>query len=241
MRLVIVGTVGWLFINDEPQSQLDLSAVDFDRVRLHVSDETSGAITRFEDFTVVRCGSVLENCSWPGAAPEPPEWGAYLHVNICPAPPSYEFAMPPGWVKHEAGCTYVEYSHRSEYAWFSAEVLEKPYYSRDPDTAISELIEDYGSWEYFDPEDGVTSTNTVTRGVRTDHNGAKAILLTVTRTHDSPDYCQESGSILLVLSKSWEDGEQRVLEVWGLYCDWADQYRPDVEAMMDSFRLVEPY
>lgn len=231
----------WLFINDEPQGRLDLSSVGFDRVRLHVTDETEGAVTRYESFTVREWDPARVDGSAPGATPTAKQ-EAYLRGNICPAlPPNYEFVVPEGWVQHEADCTYVEYWHRSESAIFSVEVLEKPYYSRDPDTAISELIEDYESWEYFDPEDGVTSATTIASAVQTEHNGARAILLTATRTHDPPDYCKESGSILLVLPKSWEDGGQRVLEVWGQYCDHSEHLRPAVEEMVDSFRLVEPY
>ena len=230
----------WLFINDEPQGQLDLSAVGFDRVRLHVSHETEGAVTRYENFIVREWDPTRDDVS--ASIPTPmPEQRTYLHSDICPDPPGYEFVVPEGWVEREADCTYVEYSHRSESAWFSVQSLEKPYYSRDTGTAINELIEDYDSWEYFDPEDGVTSITTVTSGVQTEHNGARAILLTATRTHDPPEYCEESLSILLVLAETWEEGGQRVLEVMGRLCAWTDQYRPDIEAMMDSFRLAEPY
>ena len=248
LRLAVDGTEGWLFVNDEPQGRLDLSAVAFDRVRLSVADETEGAITRFEDFTVrvwdpIRDpveGSANEGRPTPGAASAVSEGerGTELYQGFCSGLPNYEFSVPPGWVRHETNCVLVEYSHRSENAWFTVRTLEKPHYDRDPDAAIGELIEDYKSWKYANPEDGVTSTYTITSSVRTEHKGSKAVLLTATATHDPPDYCVESVSILLVLPESWEDGKQRLLEVWGEYCDWTEQYRLDVEAMMDSFRLV---
>jgi len=242
LRLVVVGTDGWLFINDEPQGQLDLSAVGFDRVRLHVTDETAGAVTRYENFIVREWDPALEERPVPGAASGASygERGTDLYRSVCSGLPQYEFNVPPGWVRHETNCIYVQYSHRSESAWFTVETVEKPHYDRDPDTAIDELIEDYEYWEEFDQEDGVTSTNTVTSSVRTERHGAAAVLLTLMRTHDSPDYCQETVYLLLVLSRSWEEGDQRLLEVWGQYCDGTEQYRPDVEAMMESFRLVEP-
>jgi len=241
LRLVVVETDGQLFINDEPQGRLDLSAVGFDRVRLHVTDETEGAVTRYENFIIREWDPALEDRSASDATPLAKS-ETYLHSSICPAPPSYEFVVPQGWVEDEADCGYVEYSHRSERASFIVEVLEKSGYSRDSDTAINELIEDYESWEYFDPEDGVTTTYTVTSSVRTEHNRDSAVLMTLTTTHYPPDYCQETVHVLWVLSRSWEDGNQRLLDVWGSYCDHrAEQYRPDVEAMLDSFRLVEPY
>ena len=245
LRLAFDGTEGWLFINDEPQGRLDLSAVAFDRVRLNVTDETEGAVTRFEDFTVREWdsaeGSASEGRPAPGAASAASqgEGGTDLYQSICSGLPSYEFSVPPGWVRHETNCVYVEYSHRTENAWFTVETLEKPHYDRDPDAALGELIEDYKSWEFVDAEDGVTSTYTITGSVRTEHNGSRAVSLTGTAMHDPPEYCEESLSILLVLPESWEGGEQRLLEVWGQYCRWSEQHRPDVEAMMDSFRLVE--
>ena len=249
LRLAVDGTEGWLFINDEPQGRLDLSAVAFDRVRLNVADETEGAVTRFEDFTVREWdpardrveGSDPEGRPASGAASAASEGKRETDVyrSICAGLPNYEFSVPPGWVRHETSCVYVEYSHRSQSAWFIVETLERPHYDRDPTAALGELIEDYQSWEYVDPEDGVTSTYTITGSVRTEHNGSKAVSLTATATHDPPDYCEETVSILLVLPESWADGEQRVLEVWGQYCRRTEQYRPDVEAMMDSFRLVE--
>ena len=241
LRLVVVETDGSLFINDELQGRLDLSAVRFDRVRLHVTNETEGAVTRYENFMVREWDQALEGRSASDATPTAKS-EIYLHSSICPDAPSYEFVVPQGWVESEVDCSYIEYFHRSDHAWFSVEVLERSGYSRDPDAAINELIEDYESWEYFDPEDGVTSTNTITSSVRTEHNGDSAVLMTLTRTHDSLDYCRETAYFLLVLSKSWVDGDQRLLEVWGAYCDHrAEQYRPDVEAMLDTFRLVEPY
>ena len=240
LRLVVVETDGWLFINDEPQGRLDFSAVGFDRVRLHVTDETQGAVTRYENFIVREWDPARDDHAASGLTPAAKQ-GTYLHRSICPDPPNYEFVVPQDWVEHEADYGYVEYSHRSETAWFFVDVLEKSWYSSDPDTAFDELVEDYESWEYFDPEDGVTSTHTITSSIRAEHDGDSAVLMTLTRTHDPPDYCQETVYVLWVLSRSWADGDQRLLEVWGVYCDWTGQHRPDVEEMMDSFRLVEPY
>ena len=52
LRLVAIGNQGWLFINNQPQGQLDLSAVAFDRANLTLNMEFAEAVTRFENFTV---------------------------------------------------------------------------------------------------------------------------------------------------------------------------------------------
>ena len=52
LRLVAIGDQGWLFINNQPQGQLDLSVLEFDRVILMLYEESAGAVTRFENFTV---------------------------------------------------------------------------------------------------------------------------------------------------------------------------------------------
>ena len=192
LRLAVDGRDGWLFINDEPQGRLDLSAVAFDRVRLNVADETEGAVTRFEDFTVREWDPVEDSASeghparGAASAASEEERETDLYRSVCAGLPNYEFSVPRGWVRHETSCVYVEYSHRSEYAWFTVESLEKPHYDRDPDAALGELIEDYKSWEYLDPADGVTSAYTITDSVRTEHNGSKAVSLTATATHDPP-------------------------------------------------------
>ena len=117
LRLMIVGAEGWLFINDEPQGRLDLSAVGFDRVRLHVSDETEGAVTRFENFTVRELPSAVDGRSASGAPPTTMGWTTYLHRDVCPDAPNYEIAIPPDWVQVSADCQWVEYTHRDEFAF----------------------------------------------------------------------------------------------------------------------------
>ena len=52
LRLVLTGDQGWLFINNQPQGQLDLSAVEFDWASLVLNTEVEGAVTNFENFTV---------------------------------------------------------------------------------------------------------------------------------------------------------------------------------------------
>ena len=52
LRLVAIGNQAWLFINNQPQGKLDLSAVAFDRANLTLNREFAEAVTRFEDFTV---------------------------------------------------------------------------------------------------------------------------------------------------------------------------------------------
>ena len=52
LRLIIVGDRGWLYINEQPQGTLDLSAVSFNQALLALTNEVADGITAFQDFTV---------------------------------------------------------------------------------------------------------------------------------------------------------------------------------------------
>ena len=102
-------------------------------------------------------------------------------------------------------------------------------------------MEDYDSWDFFDPEDGVTTTHTRTSNVRVEHDGAQGILQSFVTSYDSSQYCTSAVYRLILLSKSWGSPEQKAVDVWGSYCDHTAKHGTDVETMVDSFRLVEPY
>jgi hypothetical protein len=52
LRLIIVGDRGWLYINEQPQRTLDLSAVSFNRAWLALANEVADGVTAFQDFII---------------------------------------------------------------------------------------------------------------------------------------------------------------------------------------------
>ena len=83
MRLVVIGSQGWLFINNQPQGQLDLSGVEYDRADLSLWKESAGAVTRFEHFNVWKWHPSLQKLS---SAPGTPNAGPLTSSDLAYAP-----------------------------------------------------------------------------------------------------------------------------------------------------------
>ena len=80
LRLIIIGNQGWLYINEQPQGTLELSAVGFNAVCLIVSRETTGAVTSFEGFTVWKWHTSLAALPLPKGTPTPASETPYVPV-----------------------------------------------------------------------------------------------------------------------------------------------------------------
>jgi len=72
LRLIIVGTEAWLFINKQFEFQVDVSALTFPgRINAFVMNERSGKATPFKDFTVWRWSPELAPIPAVAASLEP--------------------------------------------------------------------------------------------------------------------------------------------------------------------------
>lgn len=80
LSLIIIGNQGWLYINEQPQGVLDLSAVGFTGISLIVDHETAGVVTSFEGFTVWKWHPSLAALPLPEGTPTPASETPYVPI-----------------------------------------------------------------------------------------------------------------------------------------------------------------
>ena len=149
----------------------------------------------------------------------------------CTERPNFAFDVPSNWQVKESTCDFVALVAANEPAELQAVVLELPDYPQDVEAALDEMA---SRWL----QEVTTNGGSVER-VQRDGLGA------ISRTHVEPasqhDACESYVDVLGVPSKSWDTHGQWAVVLAVARCTDAHDQATVTAAIMDSFRLVEPY
>ena len=164
-------------------------------------------------------------------------WKTYEHNRDrapsagCTERPNFAFDVPSNWQVKESTCDFVALVAANEPAELQAVVLELPDYPQDVEAALDEMA---SRWL----QEVTTNGGSVER-VQRDGLGA------ISRTHVEPasqhDACESYVDVLGVPSKSWDTHGQWAVVLAVARCTDAHDQATVTAAIMDSFRLVEPY
>ena len=164
-------------------------------------------------------------------------WKTYEHnrdrapSTDCMDRPNFAFDVPSNWSVEESTCDFVGLMAANEPAELQAVVLELPDYPQDEEAALDQMA---SRWLH----EVATTGGSVER---VQHHGFAAI----SRTHVEPasqqDACESYVDVLGVPSKSWATHGQRAVVLAVARCTDAHDQAVITTAIMDSFRLVEPY
>ena len=164
-------------------------------------------------------------------------WKTYEHNRDrapsagCTERPNFAFDVPSNWQVKESTCDFVGLVAANEPAELQVVVLEFADYPEDVEAALDQMA---SRW---------LQEMTATGGSveRVQHRGFAAI----SRTHVEPalqqDACESYVDVLGVPSKSWATHGQSAVVLAVARCTDAHDQAAIATAIMDSFRLVEPY
>ena len=164
-------------------------------------------------------------------------WKTYEHNRDrapsadCMERPNFAFDVPASWNVEESTCDFVGFAAANEPAELQAVVLDLADYPEHVEAALDQMA---SRWL----QEVTASGGTVER---VQHHGFAAI----SRTHVEPasqqDACESYVDVLGVPSKSWATHGQRAVVLAVARCTDAHDQADIATAIMDSFRLVEPY
>ena len=145
--------------------------------------------------------------------------------------PNFAFDVPASWNVEESTCDFVGLVAANEPAELQAVVLDLADYPEHVEAALDQMA---SRWL----QEVTASGGSVER---VQHHGFAAI----SRTHVEPasqqDACESYVDVLGVPSKSWATHGQRAVVLAVARCTDAHDQADIATAIMDSFRLVEPY
>ena len=187
-------------------------------------------------LAVAACLGWVQACTDPqDGAPE--AWNSYEHnrdrklSSDCAERPNFAFEVPSSWKLGEADCDSISFEAENDPAELRVVVLDLPDYPQNVEAALDRMQYRWSREENV-AEDSVK---------RVEHHGSPAI----SRVHTEPGSpawsCESHVYALGIPARSWVSHGQRAVVVAAARCTYAHDQYPVIEAILDSFQLVEPY
>ena len=173
-----------------------------------------------------------------GQSDAPEEWITYQHSRDrqqsagCAERPNFTFDVPASWKREMADCDEVGFSARKEDAGVIVRILDLPSYATDPRTALGQMENEWS---------------------RERHSGASTFEVKVIEQHGWPALsrarkvpastaCERYSYELSMPARSWRTHGQRAVVAWVIKCtDAPYEQSVAIQAVLKSFRLIEPY
>ena len=171
-----------------------------------------------------------------GQSAAPEEWITYQHNRDrqqsadCAVRPNFTFDVPASWKREEADCNTVGFTPRNEDAYVLIMIRDLPLYSADANTALGQIENAWLREMNFVPGS--------VQGVL--QHGWPA--LSRVRLHPASTSCERYSYELGMTAQSWNTHGQRAVVAAVTKCiDAPYEQSVAIQAILKSFRLIEPY
>ena len=173
-------------------------------------------------------------------------WKTYKHIRDrdiayeCGSRFNFSIDVPPTWIQKNSNCVKTSFESRDEKVVADIDWKSLPNYDSNPNVAIKQIAEDYAK-ETFTNLYG-TWTTSVISSKQTTRQGQTILRQTIERKPKwSIQWCNETGYRLIILPKSWKTNAQLAVWLDATHCKGSGRYNKDLQRMVDSLHLIEPY
>ena len=164
-------------------------------------------------------------------------WKTYQHNRDrersagCAERPNFAFDVPSSWELRESDCDSVAFDARNDPAELQVVVLDLPHYPGSAEAALAQM---QNQWS--------RQVNIAEGSVQqVEHHGLPAVFRVHTEPASPSVSCESYVYALGVPARSWASHGQRAVIVAAARCADAYDQNAVIQAILDSFRLVEPY
>ena len=173
-----------------------------------------------------------------GQSDAPEEWITYQHNRDrqqsadCAERPNFTFDVPASWKRDVADCNTVGFTPRNEDAYILIMTQDLPSYSADAETALGQMED---SWL----REMKSAASTFEVKVVEQHGWPA---LSRVRLYPASTSCERYSYELGMTAQSWNTHGQRAVVAAVTKCiDAPYEQSVAIQAILKSFRLIEPY